>query len=617
MTMTPNDNPFLNRPNAAVNPVPQPVPQLVQSPANSPAPAQSEPVSPQSAANSPARITAPHSVQSRANNSFRDTLETVILALILAFTFRTFCVEAFVIPTGSMAPTLMGAHFRAICPKCGYRFNVNADVSVQWLPVARNFNGSLEYNLARVPNGELQDPYALPLAPYIMCPNCHYMIPVDSLPDKPIVHRKVHWSGNVPVSGTVAFPFASNGDHVLVQKYLYWFEHPKRWDIVVFREPMKGKQNFIKRLVGLPGETVRIVDGDVFINGKIAHKPPAVQRATLQMVYDNDYYPRDAGKPRRHSATWNSPWVPAGTPAMTALWNTHGPTVRFKSGKTITTGALNFVRSGSYLMDVIGYDTKAEYFEGGGSLNGTSLDGNLFLHTVWKPEASNSAISIALGRESNLYKIRLNQSGRFQLFHWMPKSNSFSIIAPRKMDRLLTASPVAPGSPCRISMSNEDHQIRFWINGQLVLQYTSAWTARQAIAQVQTARQFGQEEPRISLHVQGTCSLRHLILMRDIYYTQMTIEGTSSPGTGTMTNPITLKKNQYFVLGDNSNYSDDSRAWNTVEPLWRKLHLPLGVVPQRFLIGRAFMVYWPAGFRPLRFINWAFIPNVGKMRFIR
>lgn len=616
MTMTPNDNPFLNRPNAAANPVPNPVPPPTINPAPVPT-AATAPASPESAANAPAIITAPRSAQPRSNNSLRDTLETVILALILAFTFRTFCVEAFVIPTGSMAPTLMGAHFRVICPQCGYRFNVNADVNVQWLPVSRNFNGTLEYNLVGVRNGELNDPYALPLAPYIMCPNCHYMIPVDSLPDKPIYHRKVTPTSRTPVAGVVAFPFASNGDHVLVQKYLYWFEHPKRWDVVVFREPMKGKQNFIKRLVGLPGETVQIVDGDVFINGKIAVKPPAVERATLQMVYDNDYYPRDAGKPRRKSATWNSPWVPAGSPAMTAHWNTKGPTVQFQAGKTITTGALNFVRRGTYLMDAIGYDTKADYFEGGQSLDGTSLDGNLFLHTVWKPKAANSAISIALGRESNLYKIKLMQNGQIQLFHWHPKFNTFSAIAPPKMDRLAAVSPVAAGSPCRISMSNEDHQIRLWVSGRLVLQYTSPWTVQQAIAQVRTANQFGQEEPRISVHVQGTCSLRHLILMRDIYYTQMNIEFTDQPGTGTMNNPITLKKGQYFVLGDNSNYSDDSRAWNTVEPLWRKLHLPLGVVPQRYLIGRAFMVYWPAGFRPLRFINWAFIPNVGKMRFIR
>src|SRR6476619_7144029 len=55
----------------------------------------------------------------------KDTIESILVAFILAFIFRAFVVEAFVIPTGSMAPTLLGAHMRFRCPDCGYRFDVN------------------------------------------------------------------------------------------------------------------------------------------------------------------------------------------------------------------------------------------------------------------------------------------------------------------------------------------------------------------------------------------------------------------------------------------------------------------------------------------------------------
>src|ERR1700722_3551027 len=55
----------------------------------------------------------------------KDTIESILIAFILAFVFRAFVVEAFVIPTGSMAPTLMGAHMRFHCPDCGYDFDVN------------------------------------------------------------------------------------------------------------------------------------------------------------------------------------------------------------------------------------------------------------------------------------------------------------------------------------------------------------------------------------------------------------------------------------------------------------------------------------------------------------
>ena len=55
----------------------------------------------------------------------KETVESILVAFILAFIFRAFIVEAFVIPTGSMAPTLLGAHMRFGCEDCGYRFDVN------------------------------------------------------------------------------------------------------------------------------------------------------------------------------------------------------------------------------------------------------------------------------------------------------------------------------------------------------------------------------------------------------------------------------------------------------------------------------------------------------------
>src|SRR5687767_10846426 len=55
----------------------------------------------------------------------KETIESILIAFILAFIFRAFVVEAFVIPTGSMAPTLLGAHMRMRCRDCGYAFDHN------------------------------------------------------------------------------------------------------------------------------------------------------------------------------------------------------------------------------------------------------------------------------------------------------------------------------------------------------------------------------------------------------------------------------------------------------------------------------------------------------------
>ena len=64
------------------------------------------------------------------------------------------------------------------------------------------------------------------------------------------------------------------GDRILVLKYLYLFQEPQRWDVVVFKAPVAAarrqtatttRENYIKRLVGLPGETIMILDGDVYV----------------------------------------------------------------------------------------------------------------------------------------------------------------------------------------------------------------------------------------------------------------------------------------------------------------------------------------------------------------
>src|SRR3954449_342166 len=58
--------------------------------------------------------------------SNRETVESIVVAFILALLIRGFEAEAFVIPTGSMAPTLMGRHKEITCPQCGIVYPVNA-----------------------------------------------------------------------------------------------------------------------------------------------------------------------------------------------------------------------------------------------------------------------------------------------------------------------------------------------------------------------------------------------------------------------------------------------------------------------------------------------------------
>lgn len=64
-------------------------------------------------------------------SAMRETIESVVVAFVLAFLFKTFEAEAFVIPTGSMAPTLLGRNKDVVCPKCGTHLTIGASDEVQ------------------------------------------------------------------------------------------------------------------------------------------------------------------------------------------------------------------------------------------------------------------------------------------------------------------------------------------------------------------------------------------------------------------------------------------------------------------------------------------------------
>ena len=70
------------------------------------------------------------------------------------------------------------------------------------------------------------------------------------------------------VSGSSMETTLSDGDHLIVDKISYRFREPQRYEIVVFPYRYEKNTYYIKRIIGLPGETVQIVDGYIYINGK-------------------------------------------------------------------------------------------------------------------------------------------------------------------------------------------------------------------------------------------------------------------------------------------------------------------------------------------------------------
>src|SRR6202167_1444626 len=77
----------------------------------------------------------------------------------------------------------------------------------------------------------------------------------------------------VKVEGTSMTPSISDQERIFINKFVYRFEPIERGDVVVFWYPLDRTKSFIKRVVGLPGDTVEIQGGHVFLNGKLLPEP--------------------------------------------------------------------------------------------------------------------------------------------------------------------------------------------------------------------------------------------------------------------------------------------------------------------------------------------------------
>jgi len=64
-----------------------------------------------------------------------------------------------------------------------------------------------------------------------------------------------------------------NGEYILTQKVTYYFSKPQRGDVIVFKAPPDGHDEYIKRIIGIPGDTVKVQNCKVYVNGKAIDEP--------------------------------------------------------------------------------------------------------------------------------------------------------------------------------------------------------------------------------------------------------------------------------------------------------------------------------------------------------
>lgn len=167
----------------------------------------------------------------------RQVVEALTCLAVAVIVFRAFLLEGYIISTGSMAPSLLGYHKQVVCPDCKFDF---------------------AYGVA------FDRPTTAP-SQLATCPNCG--------------------QGGIDLSKVPR----NDGDQLLVNKYAYLFGDPDRWEVVVFLNPNNPNQAYVKRAVGLPGETVFVHDGDVYVDERIQRKTMAEQRAMRIPVFDQKF----------------------------------------------------------------------------------------------------------------------------------------------------------------------------------------------------------------------------------------------------------------------------------------------------------------------------------------
>lgn len=599
---------------------------------------------------------APNVTKPPASHAVRETIESIVIAFVLAFLFRTFEAEAFVIPTGSMAPTLMGAHKDVDCLKCGHRFQVNAseengdEVSAI---IAELRRGDLDMFQRQRREMELMNSSCLAG----MCPNCRYVNPMR--PDLPIDTPELIDAGDVQTQKKY------NGDRILVNKYIYTVSDPERWDVVVFKFPGNAQINYIKRLVGLPGETIRVFQGDLFKATKeepadadfsIARKPVDVQLAMRQLVHDTNYDPVEL-----YNAQWPLRWQPQGDD------NPWKPEVEVAED--------SLVIDQKYSVDATGDDTawlRYRHFAPSyvnwrqvedftiASKNGPTdmppVGGQAQPRLIMDFNAYNTRVSEASVRAHRDLEVIPQKLG----LHWVGDlmveadvdvdeakgelildlveagkhfSATFDLATGRVVlgiDGVADFAPAAetsiksPGS-YRVAFSNFDDQLRLWVNGSLVkfdakTEYDAdkVFGGREEIIPQTSEADPGDLAP-VGIGARGTkLTVTRLQVWRDIYYVADSwrrnaindvVSDFSHPFDQTLADlaidptlwprfrernrvEFPLTEDQFFVMGDNSPESSDARLWLNGDR--RTGGQPGGAYLERqMLIGKALCVYWP------------------------
>jgi signal peptidase I len=125
-----------------------------------------------------------------------------------------------------------------------------------------------------------------------------------------------------------------------------------------------------------------------------------------------------------------------------------------------------------------------------------------------------------------------------------------------------------------------------------------------------------EAEPEVEITGSGELEVLHIAIYRDTYYTSEHSQSKDLQGQAVQGNPFQLADDEFFALGDNSPASLDGRWWNKPGVGNSGKQFPVGIVPREYMVGKAFAVFWPSGFRPFEKFPFRIVPNLKEIKLI-
>ncbi len=424
----------------------------------------------------------------------RHTAASLIAAIALGAFYLTRW-QGLLIPVriagGSMAESLVGDHFRRICDDC--RFPCRYDAAL------------------------------LPRARQVMCPNCGAL--------------NIH-----PPDGVI-----ERGDRVGIDRWVYRWRRPARWEVVAFRSPGQDHSLGVKRIVGLPGEVLEFRQGQVYANGRMIRKSLAQLRDVAQRVHDQRYT-SEAADPVR--ARWQ--------PEPGARWQPvySGFQLRPAEGKSVGS-------SGDFQW--LAYHHRL----GGWAERGATAP-------IWDSYAYNQGLSRQLYQVTDVLLVGNlipEEPGGQVAWEVQGAGKRYRVVVDigQRRATLFRNRQRVHGSDLPVAALRSGTQFELaWCDGQLLFSLGGRQVFRFCDPSVEEAGavEAEWEETRAVFRMGargGAWVVDRLQVYRDLYYLEP--RSTDQPWK----TPYQLADNSFFVVGDNIPISRDSRH--------------LGVLPKEKLLG--------------------------------